>query len=149
MPATNPRLSVTLAPSVAAVLRELSTLTGNSQSAMVAELLEEAQPVFTRMIRILRAAQEAKKAVKEELVAGMDAAQERLEAQLGLALGEMDEFDGRLLQTAEKVKRLAGRDEVSARVARRSPPISNRGVTPRENGKTGKGKSRAKGGSRA
>ena len=149
MPATNPRLSVTLAPSVAAVLRELSTLTGNSQSAMVAELLEEAQPVFTRMIRILRAAQEAKKAVKEELVAGMDAAKERLEAQLGLALGEMDEFEGRLLQTAEKVKRRAGRDEVSARAARRSPPISNRGVTPRENGKTGKGKSRAKGGSRA
>lgn len=89
------------------------------------------------MIRILRAAQEAKKAVKEELVAGMDAAQERLEAQLGLALGEMDEFEGRLLQTAE-----------SARAARRSPPISNRGSHP---GKTenGKGKIQSKGGSRA
>ena len=155
MPATNPRLSVTLAPSVAAVLRELSALTGNSQSAMVAELLEEAQPVFTRMIRILRAAEQAKKAVKEELVAGMDAAQERLEAQLGLALGEMDEFEGRLLQTAERVGRRAGRDAPTARaacgraLARRSPPISNRGVTPKENGKTGKGKSRAKGGHRA
>ena len=152
MPATNPRLSITLAPSVAAVLRELSALTGNSQSAMVAELLEEAQPVFTRMIRILRAAEQAKKAVKEELVAGMDAAQERLEAQLGLALGEMDEFEGRLLQTAERVGRRAGRDAPTARAAcgaRRSPPISNRGVTPKENGKTGKGKSRAKGGHRA
>lgn len=127
MPAMNPRLTITLAAPVAAMLRELSGLTGNSQSALVGELLEEAMPVFIRMVRILRAAEQAKKAVKEELVAGMDAAQERLENQLGLALGEMDAVEGSLLQTVERVGRRGGAPARGG-APRRSPPISNRGV---------------------
>lgn len=136
MPAANPRLSITLSPSIAALLREMSALTGNSQSALVAELLEEAEPVFSRMVRILRAAEQAKRAVKEELVAGMDAAQERLEGQLGLALSEMDAFEGRLLGTAERVSRRRGRGAASSgdAGAQRRPPISNRGVRSPEKG---------------
>ncbi len=138
MPATNPRLTITLAPPVSAILRELSGLTGNSQSALVGELLEEAMPVFSRMVRILRAAEEAKRAVKEELVAGMESAQARLEGQLGLALEELDGFEGKLLETVERVGRRGGRDAIAARRprspkaaevgTRRGPPLSNRGV---------------------
>lgn len=130
MPTANPRLTITLSPPIAALLREMSALTGNSQSALVAELLEEAEPVFSRMVRILRAAEQAKRAVKEELVAGMDAAQERLEGQLGLALSEMDAFEGRLLGTAERVTRRRGRGAAlgGEAAAQRPPPISNRGV---------------------
>ncbi len=153
MPATNPRLSITVAPPVAAVLRELSALTGNSQSALVAELLEEAVPVFSRMVRILRAAEQAKQAVKEELVSGMEAAQSRLEGQLGLALGDIDALEGRLLESAEKVARRrsggpAGR-AASGRPGGPPPPISNRGVTPRKTGKKTTTKGKRKGVGRA
>ncbi|MBE0581983.1 hypothetical protein, partial [Devosia sp.] len=119
-----------LKPPIAAVLRELSALTGNSQSALVAELLEEAAPVFTRMVRILRAAEQAKRAVKDELVSGMEAAQTRLEGQLGLALTELDAFEGQLLGTAERVLRRRGRSAAVSgdAAAQRQPPISNRGV---------------------
>jgi hypothetical protein len=148
MPATNPRLSVTVSPPVAAVLRELSTLTGNSQSAVVAELLEEAIPVFSRMVRILRAAEQAKLAVKEELVSGMEAAQTRLEGQLGLALGEFEAIEGRLLETVEKVGRRragpAGR-AASGRSGAPLPPISNRGVTPQKPGKKAAPRAKRKG----
>lgn len=147
MPATNPRLSITLKPSIAAVLREMSALTGNSQSALVAELLEEAEPVFTRMVRILRAAEQAKRAVKEELVAGMDVAQARLEGQLGLALTELDDFEGRLLSTAERVSRRRGRvgGASDGAPAAGGPPISNRGVRSPRKGQKRQGKGGGRG----
>ena len=59
MPAKNPRLTITLQPVLAAQLRRLSELTGNSQSALIAELLEGSEPIFTRMIQVLEAAEQA------------------------------------------------------------------------------------------
>ena len=135
MPTPNPRLTITLTPAVAATLRELSALTGNSQSAMVGELLEEGLPVFTRMIRVLRAAKEVKSAVRSELVASLDAAQSRLEGQLGLALDDMDRVEGQLLEEVEEVKRRGGRDAPADRPPGRSTPISNRGVRSTQIGK--------------
>ena len=123
MPAINPRITITLTPSVHALLRELSGLTGNSQSAIVAELLETSAPVFERVVATLKAAATVHDEAKAQIVAGMGRAQSKLEDQLSLALGTMDDASRPLLEEAEKVKRRAGR-------AGSTPRPVTRGVGP-------------------
>ena len=105
MPTLNPRITITLTPACAAVLRELSQLAGNSQSAIVGELLETTLPVFDRVVSALRAASTIQASAKEEIAAGLERAQDKLESQMGLLLGEMDETMRPLLDEAEKVTR--------------------------------------------
>ena len=140
MPAVNPRLSVTLKPSTASVLRRLSNLTGNSQSSMVSELLESSEPVFVRMLQVLEAATKAQAEAKAEISNGLESAQTRLEKHLGIVMEEFDQFTGDLLEGLEDVPRrgrkaaarqpLGGAPAVSgsASAAAKRPPISNRGV---------------------
>lgn len=104
MPTLNPRITVTLTPACSAVLKELSQLAGNSQSAIVGELLETSLPVFERVVKALRAASSIQASAKAEIASGLDRAQAKLEDQMGLMLGEMDE-NLVLLERAEKVAR--------------------------------------------
>jgi len=127
MPTKNPRLTITLQPSLAAQLRTLSELTGNSQSSLIADLLDGSGPVFDRMIQVLRAAKTAKEAMKGKLVADMEDAQSKMEGALGLAMEGFDLFTGSLLDEAEAVTRRA-RKVPAARGAAAPTPISNRGV---------------------
>lgn len=136
MPTQNPRLTVTLKPSTFAQIQEVSRLTGNSQSAMIAEILEQSEPVFSRLIKLLSAAEEAKHAVRENVAADLERAQERIEHQLGIALDEFDALSGDLIAQVEQVRRRRARrtapgqapaDTSGARRARPTPP-SNRGV---------------------
>lgn len=125
-------------PSVHARLRRLSELTGQSQSALVGEMLGESVPVFDRMIRVLEAAQQARAAVRGQIAADLEGAQSRIEAQLGLVLDEFDATAGDLLGAVESVKRRAARSagampqgaDRADRVAQASggTPLSNRGV---------------------
>ena len=142
MPATNPRLTITLKPTTAAQLRRISELTGDSQSSLIATLLEDSAPMFDRLITLLQAATDAKAALSSEMVAGLDAAQTKLESQLGLALGTWDEAAKPLLDVAEEITRRA-RKGAASRDARSAPsaaatkgptPLSNRGVrsTPKQ-----------------
>lgn len=139
MPAKNPRVSITLQPVLVAQLRRLSELTGNSQSALVGELLEGSEAVFARLIRVLEAANDARDAVRENLVRDLDNAQGTMERQLGLALDLVDHH-APLIEMAERVQRRAGRAKPQAARARPSrgvaTPLSNRGV--RSDRKTGK-----------
>ena len=132
MPTKNPRLTITLEPSLAAQLRTLSELTGNSQSSLIAELLEGSGPVFDRMIQVLQAAKTAKEAMRGKLVADMEDAQTKMEGALGIAMEGFDLFTGSLLDEAEAVTRRARRGPAlrggNGRVAAASTPISNRGV---------------------
>lgn len=136
MPAKNPRLTITLPPALHATLRRLSELTGNSQSALIGELLEGSVPVLERTCVVLAAAKEAKDAIRGKLADDMEAAQAKIEQQLGLALGEFDQFTGDLLADVEQVKRKAARRAPGgmprgARAgasAAQSTPLSNRGV---------------------
>jgi hypothetical protein len=105
MPTPNPRISVTLTPTVAAFLRELSELTGQSQSATVAGLLEMAAPVFQRVVVSLRAAQSIREGSVSQIVESLQAAQSRLEDQLGLMLEDADDGNRPLLEAAEGVQR--------------------------------------------
>lgn len=111
MPTKNPRLSVTLRPELSAILDRLSKLTGNSKSAMVAELLDTAIPVFQRMSQVLEAAESLKAQAGESfdhLSAGMARAQARMESQLDLVLDDMDQGFLPILKEAEKVSRRGG-----------------------------------------
>ena len=109
MPAKNPRLTITLQPSLAAQLRKLSELTGNSQSALIGDLLEGTGPVFDRMIQVLEAAKSAKESIRGKLADDMEHAQAKMEGALGLVLEGFDEFTGSLLDEAEAVTRRARR----------------------------------------
>jgi hypothetical protein len=142
MPAKNPRLTITLQPTLAAQLRRLSELTGNSQSSLIAELLEGSTPVFDRMIVLLEAAHQAKEAMRGQVVEGLDQAQAKLEKQMGLALDTWDTAAAPLLDQMEAIKRRAKASAGApggARAAGRSrsagggkrgtaTPPSNRGV---------------------
>lgn len=105
MKSTNPRITVTLTPGVYSVLREMSRLTGNSQSALVGDLLESSLPVFERLVSTLAAAAAVEEAAKSEIAAGMQRAQHRLEAQLDLGLAEFDVASRPVLDAAEKIAR--------------------------------------------
>ena len=132
MPTSNPRLTITLQPHLAAQLRKLSELTGNSQSGLISEMLDGSIPVFERLIVVLTAAKEAKEAMRGKLSASIADGQARVEAQLGLVLEDFTQVTGELLAEAEAVKRRARRGGAAKRVRGGVPgvstPLSNRGV---------------------
>lgn len=145
MPAKNPRLTITLQPSLAAQLRRLSELTGNSQSGLIGEMLEGSGPVFDRMIQVMEAAQTAKNSMRGKLADQIDQAQTRIEGALGIALEDFDNLTGSLLDEAEAVTRRAPPATrprtrragagvgLAVPVLAQSTPISNRGVRFSEN----------------
>lgn len=120
MPTQNPRISITLTPACAAVLRELSLLAGNSQSAIVGELLETSLPVFERVVSALRAASTIQQSAKTEIAAGLDRAQAKLEGQMGLLVDDMDGALRPLLAEAERVSRRGA----GAAGSKRSVPVA-------------------------
>ena len=132
MPAKNPRLTITLQPSLAAQLRKLSELTGNSQSALIGDLLAGSGPVFDRLIQVLEAAKTAKASMKGKITEDMQAAQAKVEGAFGMALEGFDQFTGSLLDEAEEVTRRSRGSAGAARShgpgAAAPTPISNRGV---------------------
>lgn len=138
MPTINPRISVTLQPQLAAILKRLSELTGNSQSALIGDLLGSSIGVFERMVSILQAASDLKAEgmqVTDEIKDGLRLAHEKLEVQLGLVFENLDAGGKPILDAAEKLGRRAARQ--GARSAHGTAasvpaaPLSNRGVTPR------------------
>ena len=147
MSTTKPRITITLEPVTALQLKRISELTGNSQSSMVSEVLEQATPVFERLIKILEAAEAAKQSAEAaqqsvmiQSVGHLELAQRRVERQLGLVLDDFDEASAPLLAELEDVQRRSRRKPSSgagiAGVSRAagvasggvSTPLSNRGV---------------------
>lgn len=121
MPTLNPRITVTLAPEVHAVMKRLAKLAGNSQSAIIGDLLHSALPVFDRMVQALEAAEvlkqegmKAPQAIKDSL----DRAQTKMEAQLDIFMGELDGGMRPLLKEAEKVNRRASSGRTQRRRVR-------------------------------
>ena len=105
MATKNPRITITVEPSLHAQLRRLSELTGNSQSALVGELLDGAGPTRERVIKVREIAQTAQDSIKGKLAAEMDAAQAKVEAQLGLALDAFEDMSAPLIDMAETIER--------------------------------------------
>lgn len=143
MPTKNPRLTITLEPLLAAQLRRLSELTGNSQSKLLSEMLEGSTVVFERVIRVLEAAQHAQAGIRGKVTQDMADAQQRVEQQLGLILDDIDQTTAPLLEDVEAIARRArkapdgrrrqaqrggGQPALDTPVSALLTPISNRGV---------------------
>jgi len=111
MPATNPRISVTVTTSVEAVLSRLSVATGQSKSSFIAELLESSMPVLERMATVIEAAQQAKDTLKSQTVKDMEEAESRLHEILGVTMDIFDESTAPILKEAERVQRRAARSQ--------------------------------------
>lgn len=135
MTTKNPRLTITLQPKLAAQLRRMSELTGNSQSYLISDLLDGSTQVFDRVIKVLEAAEGAKQSIKGKVSADLEAAQGRIESQFQLVMAEFDDATLPLLDEVEAVKRRARRgarrdaDAPARRTTSAQPtPLSNRGV---------------------
>lgn len=143
MPASNPRITVTVTPSVAAVLAKFSQVTGRSQSSMVGDILSEATPMMTKMIKVIEAAKAVEKDMAASLIEPFDKAQAHVEHQLGLALDSATNTADDLLHSVEAVARrnAQGRKRSDRALPRpalssasRTSPLSNRGGKPPADG---------------
>lgn len=135
MPAKYPRLTITMRPALHARLKRLSELTGNSMSALIFELLDGAEPVLDRVVRLLETAELAKEQMHGQLARDMETAQERIEHQFGLTLSafgdedvvadlDQSEYEGGPVRRGRKGGRLGRPPAPSPEVT----PLSNRGV---------------------
>lgn len=122
MPAKNPRLTITIEPALHAQLRRLSELTGNSQSALIADILEGSGPVFDKVIRALEAAKTATASMRGKASVELDAAQARVEQQLGFVADELDRATLPLFEV-EGVKRRARKQGSGAKDVGGPPPV--------------------------
>lgn len=122
MAGTNPRISVTLKPSLDAAIRRLSEATGQSKSSLVAELLEQAEPVLMRMATVIEAAQTATKEAKERMAANLDEAQTKLEAHLGLVQDLFEEQTADLIGDLEQIGRRKAKGATGGRTDGRAAP---------------------------
>jgi hypothetical protein len=126
MATLNPRITVTLTPELHAVMRRLSELTGNSQSAIVGEMLSTSMPALVRVVKVMEAASTAQSDLNEGIASGLSRAQDRIEAQLGFALGVVDEVSLPILQAAEKVRRRGRKGGLTPVPVTRGSGLKNR-----------------------
>lgn len=116
---------------MAAIVRRLSQLTNESQSAVVVGILESSEPILSRVIVALEAAEKARDQLPASVRDNLRQAQEALEAQLGFGLEEFDQATAPILAMAERIDRRARRSgpgRASATAAAALAPPSNRGV---------------------
>lgn len=152
MPAKHPRLTITMQPTLHAIFRRLSELTGQSQSQLVFELLDGVQDPLIKVIRLLETAGEAKQQLHGTLAFNLNDAQDRVERQLGLVLEDLGEpeyiRDSAYQERTPLRPRSRPRPLLSAAAAAeggigpKRPPSSNRGVRSLTN--TAKVKSKAR-----
>lgn len=122
MPTLNPRLTVTLSPSMSAVLSRLNEITGQSKSSIIAEVLQGTQPVMERMIQVLEAADKAKNALRREVSEGFEEAETALNAQLGLTMDMFHKASGDLIQNMESISRRGAKKGSGGGTRSAAPP---------------------------
>ena len=121
-PMKNPRITITLQPKTHAIIKELSRLNDESQSAIVGSMLEQVTPVLERMIAIMQAAEQAKDAVRGRLAGDMEAAQAKVEQSLGIVMEQFGEMEQPFLELFEDIKRRSPK-------AAATPPTNRRDRT--------------------
>lgn len=135
MPTINPRINVTLSPSLYDLVSRLATHQRASKSQVLRELLEAAEPALQRAATLMDSASKASAAIKEKLGRSLSAAQDQAEAQLGLQLAHLDAASEDLVSAAQAIRsrrpsRVLATVPADAGRARKpqDPPSSNRGV---------------------
>lgn len=132
MTTTNPRVHVTLSPSLFDLVGSMARAQRVSRSQVLRELLEAAEPALQRVVKMIEAAERAKGAVKAGFAEELLRSQQVLERELEHNLSMVDGVSTDLVSLAQRIEgRRPGRDRVSehgAGGAPGNPPASNRGV---------------------
>ena len=145
MPTCNPRVNVTLSPSLDSLVSKLAALDRISKSMVLRELLETAEPALVHAVALMEAAQGASVNARKNLARDLDEGIKAAEGTSALMLQNMALHTRDLVSEAQAVKgRRPARGKgaalpVSATAAgKRSakptlkvvsrPPTSNRGV---------------------
>lgn len=145
MPTINPRINVTLSPSLYGMVGELAKYQRVSRSMVLRELLEASEPALAQVVAMMRAAEDMTEAAKSRLLTDMDSALVKLEATKDQALALAAGATADLVAQAESIRgRRPGRRAGGMRQrptgstvrpaladsspAPSGPPSSNRGV---------------------
>lgn len=145
MPTANPRINVTLSPSLYELVGGLARHQRVSRSMVLRELLEAAEPGLVQVVAMLQAAKDMSEAAKQRLRADLDGTIQSIEFKteqaIQLAAGvtsdlvsQAEAIRGRRPRRAAKASgaltRAGGPSSAAAKVAPRGkrPPSSNRGV---------------------
>jgi hypothetical protein len=140
MPTLNPRINVTVSPSLDDLVRRLAGLQRCSKSQVLRELLEACEPQLGSAVALMEAASRAGPQVLAGLAASLDRSQQAAEDVLAGAVMRLGQAERDLVDQAEAVRgrrprRTAERASGGASGAQ-NPPASNRGVKSGSTGKT-------------
>ena len=146
MPTINPRINVTLSPSLDSLVTRLAALERVSKSMVLRELLETAEPSLVHAVALMEAAQGASANARKAIAQDLSSAIKATEATSELMMQNLTLHTRDLVSEAQAVKgrrpargrrvappvtgsapRPAGRP-VRASSAAKRPPSSNRGV---------------------
>lgn len=130
MPTTLPRIAVTLTPQASAALRQLATLTRQSQSRIVGDLVEDAIPLMLKTSRMLHDAARLTSEAKAALRIDLAKHEVELQENAARALVTLAAADAAVEKARASDARSARRPASSAAAAprRRTPPSCNGGA---------------------
>ena len=139
MPTVNPRVNVTLSPSLSDLVSALARSQRVSRSQVLRELLEAAEPGLQRVVKMTEAAERAKGAMKAGFAENLLRSQMVLEEELQKQLALVDGVAADLVTMAQRIEgRRPGRPSAprgagpggagAAGGPGGNPPASNRGV---------------------
>ena len=134
MPTVNPRINVTLSPSLDQLVARLAKFQRVSKSQVLRELLEVAEPALQRAATFMDAASNASSAALDGLAKSLESEQAKAEETVASFLAVADSMTADLVSQAQAIR---GRRPVAAKRPRgdasgspgpKNPPPSNRGV---------------------
>ena len=142
MPTVNPRINVTLSPSLYGMVGELAKQQRISKSMVLRELLEASEPALAQVVAMLKAADDMNDAARQRLKQDLGQTIEAIESKVGSAMELAAGVTADLVAQAESIrgrrpgvgKRSAARSRTAAPASSSSnhggkrPPSSNRGV---------------------
>jgi hypothetical protein len=148
MPTANPRINVTLSPSLYSMVEELAKHQRISRSMVLRELLEASEPALAQVVAMMKAAENMTEAAKQRLNQDMGKTLQSLEAKADQALSLAAGITSDLVSQAEAIRgrrprkktdvagacdRVGGlfaqqREPAKTAPVSKRPPSSNRGV---------------------
>lgn len=138
MPTTNPRVNVTLSPSLDALVTALAGYERVSKSMVLRELLEAAEPALRQVVALMEAAKGASAKARKQIVSDLENGVKAAEGVQALMLQTAAHHTRDIVTEAQAVRgrrpsvtraRAAGAvAEGRGSSVRKNPPSSNRGV---------------------
>ena len=104
MPTVNPRINVTLSPSLDLLVVRLAAMQRMSKAQVLRELLEAAEPALQRAVTLMEAASKAAPGVLSGLRESLSRAQDKAEAQLAEQFSYMDGTSKDLVDLAQTIR---------------------------------------------